>query len=200
VVGAGYEASNAVGVNGNQADNSASQSGAAYVLMRSGGTWSQQAYLKASNTAVDDSFGLYSVAVSGDTVVVGAQLEDSITSGIDSIPNDAGTTDGSGAAYIFTLGATPPTSDTLVPLLKISGKVPAATGKKAILIQGMASDASGIRSVQYAVGKNPLKTATGTTAWQIKPALKKGKNEISITATDNAGNVSAKTVIKIKRK
>ena len=71
VVGAPYEASNATGVNGNQNDNSAPGSGAAYVFVRNGTTWSQQAYLKASNTGASDQFG-WSVAVSGDTVVVGA--------------------------------------------------------------------------------------------------------------------------------
>ena len=40
------EATNATGVNGNQSDNSAGQSGAAYVFVRSGTTWIQQAYLK----------------------------------------------------------------------------------------------------------------------------------------------------------
>ena len=43
-------------------------------------TWSQQAYLKASNTDAGDNFG-YAVAVSGDTVVVGAPLEDSSATG-----------------------------------------------------------------------------------------------------------------------
>ena len=73
VVGADHEDSSATGVNGDQNDNSAQNSGAAYVFVRSGTTWSQQAYLKASNTGDDDRFG-YSVAVSGDTVVVGAEL------------------------------------------------------------------------------------------------------------------------------
>jgi hypothetical protein len=41
----------------------------------------QQAYLKASSTGVDDEFG-YSVSVSGDTVVVGAQREDSSATGV----------------------------------------------------------------------------------------------------------------------
>ena len=41
------------------------------MFVRSGSTWSQQAYLKASNTGAEDRFG-NSVAVSGDTVVVGA--------------------------------------------------------------------------------------------------------------------------------
>ncbi len=66
VVGAHYEGSNATGVNGNQSDNSAVEAGAAYVFVRSGTTWTQQAYLKASNTDIGDVFGS-SVAVSGDT-------------------------------------------------------------------------------------------------------------------------------------
>jgi len=99
VVGAVDEESNATGVNGNQADSSASGAGAAYVFVRSGITWTQQAYLKASNTGANDSFGS-SVAVSGDTVVVGADLEDSNATGIngDQSDNSAG---GSGAAYVF---------------------------------------------------------------------------------------------------
>jgi hypothetical protein len=70
VVGAPAEASNATGVNGDQSNNSAQSAGAAYVFVRSGTSWSQQAYLKASNTEAGDSFG-FSVSVSGDTVVVG---------------------------------------------------------------------------------------------------------------------------------
>ena len=55
------------------ANESASASGAAYVFVRSGTTWSQQAYLKAHQVTASDGFG-NSVAVSGDTVVVGANL------------------------------------------------------------------------------------------------------------------------------
>ena len=44
------EASNATGINGGQNDNSAAAAGAAYVFVRNGTTWTQQAYLKASNT------------------------------------------------------------------------------------------------------------------------------------------------------
>src|SRR5262245_36866070 len=57
VVGAIYESSNATGVNGNQNDNSLPASGAAYVFVRNGTTWSQQAYLKASNPGMNDYFG-----------------------------------------------------------------------------------------------------------------------------------------------
>ncbi|MDT8438116.1 MAG: FG-GAP repeat protein [Wenzhouxiangellaceae bacterium] len=77
VVGARGEDSNATGVNGDQVNNEATTSGAAYVFVRDGsGIWSQQAYLKASNTDALDQFGS-SVAVSGDTLVVGAPDEDS---------------------------------------------------------------------------------------------------------------------------
>ena len=44
------EDSNATGVNGNQNNNSAQDTGAAYVFVRNGTNWTQQAYLKASNT------------------------------------------------------------------------------------------------------------------------------------------------------
>jgi len=57
VVGAPFEDSAATGINGNQADNSATNAGAAYVFVRSGTTWTQQAYLKASNTDAGDEFG-----------------------------------------------------------------------------------------------------------------------------------------------
>jgi hypothetical protein len=105
VVGAYGEDSAATGVNGNQADNSASSSGAAYVFVRSGSTWTQQAYLKASNTGAGDLFGA-SVAISGDTVVVGAYAEDSAASGVNGNQASNSATD-SGAVYVFVrLGST----------------------------------------------------------------------------------------------
>ena len=48
-----------------------SETGAAYVFVRSGTAWSQQAELTASDAAANDRFG-WSVAISGSTVVVGA--------------------------------------------------------------------------------------------------------------------------------
>jgi hypothetical protein len=104
MVGANGEDSNATGINGNQADNSAAQAGAAYVFVRSGTSWSQQAYLKASNTGADDRFG-QSVAVSGDTVVVGSYLEDSQATGVNGnqADNSAGA---AGAAYLFVRSGT----------------------------------------------------------------------------------------------
>ncbi len=98
VIGSINESSNAKTVNGNGSNNNAPSSGAAYVFTRSAGTWTQQAYLKANNSGVDDRFGT-SVAVSGDVVVVGANAEDSSSTGIDSTPNELAAD--SGAAYVY---------------------------------------------------------------------------------------------------
>ncbi len=73
VVGAHYEDS-AASLNGDQNDNSALEAGAAYVFLRSGTTWIQQAYLKASTPVANDQFG-YAVAIHNNTVVVGAVLQ-----------------------------------------------------------------------------------------------------------------------------
>ena len=98
-VGAIQEDSSATGINGDQADNSASDSGAVYVFTRdASGVWSQQAYVKASNTEARDFFG--SVAVDGDTLAVGANVEDSSATGIDGDQADNSAA-GSGAAYVF---------------------------------------------------------------------------------------------------
>ena len=99
-VGARREGSNATGVDGNQSDNSASNSGAVYVFTRSGSTWSQQAYLKASNTGADDEFG-YSVSLSGDTLAVGARREGSSATGVNGSQSDNSVSN-SGAVYVFT--------------------------------------------------------------------------------------------------
>lgn len=72
------------------------------MFTRTGGVWSQQAYLKASNTGPDDQFG-WSVAVSGDTVVVGAHLEDSDATEVDGDQAD-NTVIVAGAAYVFSSG------------------------------------------------------------------------------------------------
>jgi len=97
------EDSAATGVNGDQADNSAPAAGAVYVFTRdSGGVWTQQAYVKASNTDADDAFG-FIVALSGDgaTLAVGAQLEESAATGVngDQADNNA---DAAGAVYVYT--------------------------------------------------------------------------------------------------
>src|SRR5262249_35127062 len=82
-VGAPVEASAAKGIGGNQADNSARMSGAVYVFVRDGTTWSQQAYVKASNTDVGDGFGTaLALSADGNTLAVGAYTEQSAATGI----------------------------------------------------------------------------------------------------------------------
>jgi hypothetical protein len=105
VVGAWGESSNATGVNGNQANNSADAAGAAYVFVRNGTNWTQQAYLKASNTGAVDNFGDSAVAVEGDTIVIGAPREDSNATGVNGNQSDNSATD-SGAAYVFVRSGT----------------------------------------------------------------------------------------------
>lgn len=70
-IGAPHDNSGASGINGDQADNAANQSGAAYVFTRNGSSWSQQAYVKSSMTRPNVLFG-YSIGISGngDTLAV----------------------------------------------------------------------------------------------------------------------------------
>ena len=97
-VGALQEDSSSTGV-GSLPNEGAVGSGAVYVFTRSGSTWTEQAYIKASNTGEGDQFG-WSVALSGDTLAVGAPCEDSSSTGVGSLPNE-GASD-SGAVYVFT--------------------------------------------------------------------------------------------------
>lgn len=100
-VGAYQEDSDATGVNGDQDNNDAENSGAVYVFAKTDGKWSQQAYLKASNTSAEDFFGA-SVALSADggTLAVGAPEENSNTTGIGGDQHNSGAVN-SGAVYVF---------------------------------------------------------------------------------------------------
>jgi uncharacterized repeat protein (TIGR01451 family) len=67
--------------------------GSAYVLVRSGATWTEQRHLGAWDNVAGDDFGA-SVAMSGDTVVVGSYLDDT--------PGGAD----AGSAYVFVRSGT----------------------------------------------------------------------------------------------
>jgi uncharacterized repeat protein (TIGR01451 family) len=82
---------------------SGAESGSAYVFVRSGTIWTEQQKLLASDAAADDHFG-GAVAVSHDTVVVGAGFADA-AAGVNA-----------GAAYVFVRsGATWSQQQKLVP-------------------------------------------------------------------------------------
>jgi hypothetical protein len=82
-----YAIIGALFANGNEPN-----SGSAYVFVRSGTTWIEQAKLTASDGATADAFG-FSVSISGDYAIVGANSDD-----------DNGTN--SGSAYIFVRSGT----------------------------------------------------------------------------------------------
>jgi hypothetical protein len=74
-------------------------SGAVYLYKRDEQGWSQQAYIKASNTGVGDMFG-YAIALFGGVLAVGAPNEASVATGINGQQNDRRAA-GSGAVYLF---------------------------------------------------------------------------------------------------
>jgi hypothetical protein len=98
-VGAIYEDSAARGVGGDPSGSGVPDSGAVFVYRRSGTSWQQEAYVKASNTGYQDHFGA-SVALSGDLLAVGASGEASAAPGAggDQADNHARF---SGAVYLF---------------------------------------------------------------------------------------------------
>lgn len=100
-VGATGEASAAKGVAGDPKDNTANSSGAVYVYSRDQDTWSQQAYVKASNTQPLTMFGsAIALSADGGVMAVGSSRENSGATGIDG--DQEGTTAYlSGAVYVF---------------------------------------------------------------------------------------------------
>jgi hypothetical protein len=105
VVGAAKEDSNqnTISQDGSASlDNSKSQSGAVYIFRRSGTQWAREAYVKAANIGMDDSFG-HSVSISGNTLIVGTPFEDSdqktISNGTTASANNL--SGNSGAAYVY---------------------------------------------------------------------------------------------------
>jgi hypothetical protein len=104
-VGAISEDSNAAGINGDQTNNSATSAGAVYVFTRTGTTWAQQAYIKASNPDAADMFG-YSVSLNADgsTLAVGSYDESGSPRTINGPPDNMRR--GAGAVYVFTRSGT----------------------------------------------------------------------------------------------
>jgi hypothetical protein len=102
-VGARREESRALGINGDEADHSALDAGAVYVFRRGAGGWSQEAYVKPSNTRHGFNFGhRIALAADGAVLAVGAPYESSGATGIN---GDQGSTlANAGAVYVFRRG------------------------------------------------------------------------------------------------
>lgn len=100
-VGARNEKSAATGINGDQTALNTPNAGAVYVFGHNASAWSQQAYIKASNTAANAFFG-GSLALSEDgaTLAAGASGE----AGIGDSQIGGGNSN-SGAVYVFSRGS-----------------------------------------------------------------------------------------------
>jgi hypothetical protein len=177
--------------------------GAAYVFARSGTAWAEQAKLVASDGTAEDLFGL-AVAVTGDTVVIGAIQDD-----------DHGTD--SGSAYVFDLVSPP--EDTTPPVLTVSASPTTLRPPNGQLVPVMVSgtitdepDGSGVSSAAYTVtdeygqiqpnGTVTPDEADGSYAFTVElQASRRGNDQngrhytIKVSATDNAGNVGTESAI-----
>jgi trimeric autotransporter adhesin len=108
--GASHEDSAATGVGGNQGDDTARDAGAAYVFVRTrtrvDDVWTQQSYVKASDTIAPgapggDQFGIsLALSADGSILAVGGPGEDSSAIGIGGDDGDISAEE-SGAAYVF---------------------------------------------------------------------------------------------------
>jgi hypothetical protein len=105
-VGARFEGSAAIGLNGDPDNDMLKSPGAAYIYTRDGSNWFHRAYVKASNTRQvirhpEDAFG-FSLALSksGDTLAVGAPEEDGGATGVGGDQTSV-LADASGAVYLY---------------------------------------------------------------------------------------------------
>lgn len=196
-ISAYFEASATKGINGNQNDDSIPQAGAVYVFTRRGGMWSQQAYIKASNTGEagsdgnfgdGDQFG-FSVSLSddGNTLAVGANAEDSNAKGINGNEND-NSMQSAGAVYVFARSGTTWTQQAYVKAANTTANVQfgysVALSANGNTLAASAFDEGGASRVingPYTPGRNGsgaiyVFTRTGT-AWTQQAYLKASNAE-----------------------
>ncbi len=93
----------------------------------------------------------------------------------------------------------PLSSDTVDPAISISSPTSAdsfATQSASIDIAGSASDDRGLQQVTWTTSNGDSGVASGTTNWSVQGlALAEGTNNITFTATDNAGNTASDTLV-----
>lgn len=98
VVGDLAQSSDATGINGSQVGTEKFASGAAYVFARNGNSWTEEAFIKASNADAGDGFGTM-VAIFEDIIAVSAFRERSFATGINGDQYSLGFNEG--AVYVF---------------------------------------------------------------------------------------------------
>jgi hypothetical protein len=147
LVGAPFEDSAATFVNGAQNNEAAPNPGAAYLFLRGGSTWSQNSYLKASNTGSGDMFG-QSVALANDWAAIGAPNEDSAAAGTDGDSFNNGAPN-AGATYIYGRFFTPQSTYVWSPTayLKASNTGPGDQFGQAVAIGGSWTNSTGVSLV-----------------------------------------------------
>jgi FG-GAP repeat/HYR domain len=157
-----------VGAGGDEGTAGSSQ-GSAYVFVRSGGVWSQQQKLLASDAGGGDGFGS-SVAISGETVVVSAPVDNG-AAGIDQ-----------GSAYVFAPN-TPPT----ISAAGVSRQqdVPASTSTIAVVNDAEDTE----NTLTVTVNGAASATADGVTVSSISVNAS-GQVTASVGAACNASNAS----------
>ncbi|MGH8241055.1 MAG: Calx-beta domain-containing protein, partial [Steroidobacteraceae bacterium] len=96
-IAAPRESSDTVGI-GQVQNDQALNSGAVYVFRRVSGQWTQEAFVKASNTGAGDVFGsALALSADGNTLAVGASLEDASVPA----PESDNSATNAGAVYVF---------------------------------------------------------------------------------------------------
>src|SRR5690606_9701757 len=142
------------------------------------------------NAEAGDRFGT-SVAVSGDSVVGGAPLEDNSSTGVNNGDNNFA--NNAGAAYLFEV-VVPPAPATS-PTLKITGRKKVRTTKPRHRVTGTAADADGNLARVEAKDTRPkgvkkFRKAKGSAKWKYQAPLKTGRNKIQVRAVDATGRTS----------
>lgn len=102
LVGADLESSGAIGLDGQQNDNSEIYAGAAYLFRRDETTgWAQERYIKAPNATLDDQFGFdVEMSADGTDLVIAAPGESSNASGVGGDQNSE-SLEAAGAVYLY---------------------------------------------------------------------------------------------------
>src|SRR5438105_15365328 len=100
-VGSQLENGGSKGINGDQKNQTAEDSGVVYFFTRNGTVWAQTAYVKASNAEAYDEFGsAMALSKDGKLMAVGARGESSNAKGLNGNQND-NSARGAGAVYLF---------------------------------------------------------------------------------------------------